>query len=252
MFQHLDLIRYRAYADLRAEASRLYVSYLWWIIEPIIEMLVYYVVFSQLLDRGGPAYVPFLLTGLALWKWFSSTIMVASGSIQRSHVLLSQVRLPVSIFPLISILTSSVKFLVLFLILIVFLLSQGYGATGSYVALPLLFAAEFSLILFLSGLCAAAVAIVPDLQLILTRILLMGLFLSGIWYDGSDLPESMQPYFYWNPMATIIDGMRKVLLENEIPPLGSLVCITALSFIGFLVVTWTLNKYDRKILKWTH
>ena len=40
--QYLSLIAYKTYAELRSEAARTYAGFLWWVIEPILNMAVYY------------------------------------------------------------------------------------------------------------------------------------------------------------------------------------------------------------------
>ena len=62
------LIIQKAIADLISEARRGYIGILWWIIEPIIYMLVFYIIFVVVFDRGGEDRVAFLLTGLVIWK----------------------------------------------------------------------------------------------------------------------------------------------------------------------------------------
>ena len=72
LHQHLELVWYKAYADLRAEAARAYLGVLWWVLEPLLYICVFYVVFGILLDRGGQGFVSFMLCGLVVWRWFSS------------------------------------------------------------------------------------------------------------------------------------------------------------------------------------
>ncbi|HIB76240.1 MAG TPA: ABC transporter permease, partial [Flavobacteriales bacterium] len=73
--QLADLVLYKVRTDLRSEVSQNHLSLLWWVLEPVLYMTVFYLVFGLLLKRGGgPEYVPFLLTGLASWKWFDSAV----------------------------------------------------------------------------------------------------------------------------------------------------------------------------------
>ena len=58
------LIIYKVAANLRSEASRNYLSYLWWVFEPLMQMMVYYFVFGLMLLQGTDNFVAFLLTGL--------------------------------------------------------------------------------------------------------------------------------------------------------------------------------------------
>ena len=106
---HKDLICYKAWADLRAEARQYYIKYLWWVLEPILEMMVFYVVFGLLLSRGGPDFIQFLLIGLIVWKWFGTTVQHCGNSLMGAKVLINQTPLPKIIFPTVFILTDTFK-----------------------------------------------------------------------------------------------------------------------------------------------
>ena len=69
-----QLVAVKIAFNLRAEVSVYYLSYAWWVLEPIMYMAVFYVVFGIFLARGTQDYVPFLLTGLVPWLWFAKTI----------------------------------------------------------------------------------------------------------------------------------------------------------------------------------
>src|SRR6516225_8139492 len=62
----IELILFSTYAELRAERSRSYLGLLWWIVEPAMNMGVYYLVFAVIFNMGGPDYVAFLL--VVLWS----------------------------------------------------------------------------------------------------------------------------------------------------------------------------------------
>ena len=72
---YISIIFEKAKADLIAEVRRGYLGILWWFIEPLLYLSVFYVVFVFVFDRGGEDGVAFLLTGLVVWKWFSSGVM---------------------------------------------------------------------------------------------------------------------------------------------------------------------------------
>ena len=56
----IELVFFKAYADLRAEADRYYISFLWWIVEPLLYMSAFYIIFEVVFHRGGPGFVPSL------------------------------------------------------------------------------------------------------------------------------------------------------------------------------------------------
>ena len=84
-----QLVFTKVAANLQTETSRDYLSYLWWVIEPILHMLVYYLVFSFLLSRGTEDYVVFLLTGLIPFFWRS---ICYSGKSQIIQLLLLHIK----------------------------------------------------------------------------------------------------------------------------------------------------------------
>ena len=101
-----DIILYRTYAELKSEAQRTYIGVLWWILEPVLFMLIFYFVFAVLLQRGTENFVPFLLIGLAPWHWFQATVMQCSGSITANRGLIQQVYVPNYVFPTVVVLAS--------------------------------------------------------------------------------------------------------------------------------------------------
>ena len=70
--RYLEIIYYKTYADLRSEASRSYLGFVWWILEPVLYMSVFYLVFSVIRGQKDEDFILFLLVGLVSWKWFAS------------------------------------------------------------------------------------------------------------------------------------------------------------------------------------
>ncbi len=128
--RYLELIVYKAIADLRAEAARTYIGMVWWVLDPIIFMGIFYVVFVVLLRGGTPHYVQFLLVGLVPWRWFQTTLMHGAGAIADGEGLMRQVYLPKMVFPLVVVLTDLFKFLVVLALVLLFLWSSGFPPTA--------------------------------------------------------------------------------------------------------------------------
>lgn len=243
--RYTELVFYKAYADLRAEASRTYISFLWWALEPILYMAGFYFVFAVLLERRTPNFVAFLLVGLVVWKWFSSTILHSSGSILNNPALMRQVYLPKVIFPFVTILMDTIKFLVVFSILLVFLLWNGGTLSLAWLTLPVLLLVELVFLAGLACLAAAVVPVIPDLRILLENLLLVMMFVSGIFFDPATIPEPYQTYFYLNPMATLIESFRAVLMRGEWPSMSALALIAGAGIGLFVIAFIILHRLDR-------
>jgi len=247
--RHRSIILYKAYADLRAESEKYYISYLWWIIEPILQMCVYYLVFGVLFDHGTPNYVPFLLIGLVTWRWGLAIINEGSHSIARNKHLIRQVYLPKYIFPTVALFTQTFKFAIVFSLLVLYLWLSGHSPHVGYLALPLVFAAHLTLVMGVTYILAALMPYLPDLRLLVDTGLQLLFFVSGVFFAGDAIPKQYQYYFYLNPMANLLDLYRDILLYKNALDLSLLVNVGAIG-AGFILIGLTMLKLnDRQYAK---
>ena len=239
-----ELILFKTYANLNSEASRTYLSFLWWIIDPVLTMLVFYIVFGVLLQRGTKDYVPFLLIGLTIWQWFANTINHGKSSILENRRLMEQVHLQKAIFPSIIILMDLFKFLIVFALIIVFLWIYGFGVNITYLALPALILVQFLLISAFTYFLAAIVPFIPDLKFLIPTLIQLVFFLTGIFFPSSSISEENKFYFYLNPMANLIEDYRNVLMYGLWPDWYTLGLIGTVSLVCIFFSLKLINRYD--------
>jgi lipopolysaccharide transport system permease protein len=242
--RYSELILYKTYADLRAETERTYLGFLWWIFEPILYMGVFFVLFGLLLSRGTEDFVPFLLVGLTIWQWFKSCLTHGSETILGAHQLMQQVYLPKVIFPIILILTDTVKFAFIFVLLLIFLWFYGYGIGWPYLALPIVLIVQLLFIAALTFLLAAIVPFLPDLRFVVENLLMAVFFMSGIFMSAEIVPEAYRGYYYLNPMVNLIENYRNILMYHAWPDWSTLFIIGSLSIIGIGLAIRFIAHFD--------
>ena len=242
---YIHLILYKSWADLRSEARRYYISYLWWVIEPVMEMFVYYVVFGVLLKNNVPHFIPFLLIGLTSWKWFNTTVRHAGNSILYSRSLIQQVNLPKAVFPLTVVCTDTFKFLIVFLIILIFLWISHFTVSAAYFTLPLLLITQLALIIALWFFFAAIIPFIPDMDILVENTLNIVFFLSGVFFDPRNLSPEKQFWFFLNPMAFLINGYRSILMEGQFHDYERLLSILAVSLAGILIANRIIRHFDK-------
>lgn len=244
--RYFELVFYRAYAGLRSESSRNYLSFAWWIIDPLISMGVYYLVFGVMFGGGMPNFVAFLLIGQVIWQWFGFSVNHCMGSIFQAGGLMSQVYLPKQVFPLVVILMDTVKFVLVFLLLLVFLWSYGLPPTQHYLALPALLLSQFLLNTAFGLFVAALVPFIPDLRFLFEAALFLAFFLSGIFYSVTSMPEHYLHLFYLNPMVNLIDSYRAVLMYHQWPNWERLAVVAGVSWLAILGMVLFIRTFDRR------
>jgi lipopolysaccharide transport system permease protein len=249
MQHYIDLVWYKAYADLRVEASRGYLGILWWVLEPLLFMGVFYIVFGIRFQHSGKDYVAFLLVGLVAWRWFDNTIKLGSNALIWNMGLMQQVYVPKIIFPTITVVTNTVKFLFVLVTLLAFLLLNGDLPGATWLALPGLLAIQLLFIVASTWLISAIVPFLPDIRVIMDSGLTLLFFMSGIFFDIASVPAQLATYLRLNPMAILIESYRNVLIRGVWPDWGMLGLVVVLSVIILLVSLRLHLRYDRQFAK---
>lgn len=242
---YFDLISYKAYADLKAEAARTYVNYLWWILDPLMSLTVYYTVFGLLLQRGGSGFIFTLLAGLIFWRWYSEAISHGSSTIYNGTGLMNQIDMPKWIFPLVCFITDSTKFLFTLVLLLIILLLLGPGLQATYLALPLLLIVQVVLIIGISFTISALVPLIPDLRHIINTLLMLQMFLSGIFYTTDQIPEAYLGWFFLNPMARMVHEYREILLHNRWPDMDGLTYVLMFGLVFLAFGFGLIRRFDK-------
>jgi lipopolysaccharide transport system permease protein len=239
-----QLVFTKVAANLQTETSRDYLSYLWWVFEPILHMFVYYFVFSFLLSRGTEDYVAFLLTGLIPFFWFDRTVNHSMMSIVSGQRLMMQVHFPKIILPTIVIFQNVVKQLVVVILLLIFLILYGIAPSIYWIALPLLLIVQFLFISACAYLVSALIPFLPDLRFLISMLLRMVFFCSGVFFSVEMIPAHYHKYFFLNPMASLLRDYRAVLIYAQWPNWQPLLYITECSLIGIIIMWIVIQKLD--------
>lgn len=250
MPQHLlELILFSTYAELRAERSRSYLGLVWWVAEPAMMMAAFWLVFDVILKTGGPEYLPFLLIGLTVWQWMKSCITHGGHAIWNNLGLIRQARLPVLVFPFVQMLADTIKFFYIFALLLIILWLTGYPPSIHYLALPVVFSIT---LLFAAGagfLVAAVVPLIPDLRFVIEQVLTVVMFLSGVVFALDAVPSPLREIIALNPVATLLDAARSILMHGQWPDWLSLAKVAVISaatcLIGMAVVLRLAPRYPK-------
>ena len=183
--RYWDIIVYRTYAELKAEAQLSYMGYVWWVLEPLLNTILFFVLMAVILEQSTVGAIGFLVVGAVVWQWFNASMMGAANSVIDAGAMLRQIYLPKFVLPLIAILSSTWKFLFLFLLLILFMWVSGHPPTLAYFALPLLLLLEFMAIVAFTLPLAFIMPYFPDARITVDAFLRTVMLVSGIFFPVS-------------------------------------------------------------------
>lgn len=242
LWRYFQLIDMQAKMKMKAQANKLVLSYLWWVLEPLLFVSLFYFVFEVLLQRGGPGFVTFLIVGKIIYLWFSKSVIMASTGLNQNKGIIGQRALPKWIFPLVNIQESTYKALISFLLLFVVLQFQGYSVYFGYWQLIPLLLLTYLLICGVGFICSLFVTMAQDFSNLIQLGMMGVMFGSGIFWDINQIadPVTRELIFTLNPVAALLDGFRQVLIyqnpvnfERYIPCLVVSVLLLIASLVAF-------------------
>lgn len=245
MLRHYtQLIAYKAYADLRSEASRTYLGFLWWAFEPLMFLAVFWIVRGMVFGRSDPHAIEFLLIGIVTFQWFRAGVNGAAGSILGGRSLMLRLHLPKIVFPLASLLTNTIKFACLFAVLLAVVWAVGLRPNAACAALPALLAVQACFVAAVALFSAAIVPLLPDLRFLIENLMMAAFWLSGVFFSVETVPQEYRAFFYLNPMACLIEDYRGVLIEGRWPDWSALGTITLASLLGVAAAAALIRRFD--------
>ena len=239
--QYLRLIDVMARMALRADATKFFLGYIWWVLEPLLFVAVFYFVFSVILGSREPDFIIFLMVGKLTYVWFAKSVTQASTSIVASKGLVGQIDVPKSLFPMSVIQEGLYKQASVFMLLFIVLLGTGYPITATWWYLIPLMLVNYLMIVACGFIGACLVSMVRDFQPLITLGMIFLMFTSGIFWDIRELgdPHKTELLLAANPLAFLLDAYRQILM-HETPPdmphllmlgagFGALVCLMVLA-----------------------
>ncbi|HAU67950.1 MAG TPA: ABC transporter [Gammaproteobacteria bacterium] len=247
--QYFKLIDTHAKLQLRADASRYFFGYLWWLLEPLLYVLVFYVVFELLLDSGRSDFLVFLMCGKLVFVWFSKSVTQASNSIIDNNGLIGMIDIPKSLFPLAVLQQGIYRQLAVFVLLIAFLLLSGYSISVEWLYLLPLVIVNYLVIAACALIGASLVCFMRDVSLIIGLGMIFMLFVSGVFWDvrALDNVEMTRMILIWNPLAFLIDAYRQIFMFQQVPDLTHLFLLGLSSGCIVYIVSSLMRKYSQAI-----
>jgi ABC-type polysaccharide/polyol phosphate export permease len=228
--------------ELKLRYRGTWLGFLWTMLNPLVMMVVYTLVFSTIMRIGIAKFPPFLLCGLLPWMmWFTESITSGTNCLLDHAGFLKNAVFPSEILPIVSVGVGMMSYVfslpVLFLLLAVFRVELGWPL----LALPVIMAVQFSFTLGIVFLTSTYNVFFRDLRYIVQHILLAVFFLTPIMYDFSIVPERLRWVFKLNPLSTIIDSYRNIFFYNAWPNWENLGFVFALSLMLIVLGAWAFE-----------
>jgi lipopolysaccharide transport system permease protein len=221
-----DIWRYRELLwtltsrDIRVRYKQAAFGVLWAVIQPVMQVIVFTVLFNRIAGIRSDLPVPyavFCFSGAVIWTLFSTGLGQASNSLVENAKVITKVYFPRIIVPLSSVLVAGMDFLIGFALLMILMPMFGVSFHATILYVPLL-AVLAALCAFAVGIWTSAVNIqFRDVRYALPFFLQLLIYVTPVFYPSSLVPAQYRFVLLLNPMAAVVDGFRAALFGTAMP-----------------------------------
>jgi lipopolysaccharide transport system permease protein len=252
LLQYRELIENLVVRDLKVRYKNSVLGFVWSLLNPLLLMLVFTVVFTVMIPNLTiPKFPVFVLCALLPWNFFNTSVMSALNSIVQNGHLIKKVRFPREILPIATVLSNFVNFLLALPVLIVLIIVFHIPFTIWIVYLPVIMLVQIAFTTGVALILATLNVFYRDTGVIMEVVMQAWFFLTPVFYPVDLLPEMKVIWglvvpvrrltYVLNPMASIIASYRSVLYgftDGSLPqpPAFDFFSRTIITSLFFLVV----------------
>lgn len=223
IYEYRTMISSLIKRDLRGRYKGSALGFAWTFLNPILQLVVYTVVFSSIMRAGIEDYYLFLFVALIPWLFFSTSVAGGANSIVSQKEMVKKIYFPREILPISYVTCQLVNMLLTFIVVFAVLITSGKGISlYACLFLPIIIFAEYILAISIAMVASAVTVYLRDMEHILAILTMAWQFLTPVMYSIDMVPQKMRPVFNMNPMTPIIVAYRDIFYYKKAPEVGTL------------------------------
>jgi lipopolysaccharide transport system permease protein/teichoic acid transport system permease protein len=248
LVQRRRLIWYLADSSLRSKGENSLFGNAWLIIDPTLQLAIYYLLVGVILRRPEPAFPLFLFAAILPWRWFTQAITSSTESVRRMGKVMQQIVFPQIVLPFASIGASLGSFVFGFIPLLALYAVYQDRISAWILALPLVMIVQLLWTLPLAIILSAANVFYGDISNLVKHFLRLAFYLSPALFSYDKLLKAAESYplvvqiLHMNPMAWVLIAYRDLLYYGRSPDWFGLLIVGALSIPFTLLSIYIFNR----------
>lgn len=247
--KYKEYIFYSTQSELKRQVAGTLFGYLWWLLDPILHMIVYTVLIVGIYGSTQEAFPLFVFCALLPWKWITSSWGESTTCIRRKAGVIRQIYLPKFILPLICVMTNAIKFLAGIFVLALMMFVYQVKPTWHLIEVIPLLVVNFIFVYAVSIIFAHIGVLYTDFKNLVAHVLRLWFYLSPGLYSLERIPEQYRWFWRFNPITCFFEGYRDVILYGNSLDYATL---GFWFFVSLIILIMGLNKlysFDKNYAK---
>lgn len=241
------LVRQLVARDFKRKYKRSMLGIFWSFLNPLLTMLVQYLVFSTIFNSSIDNFVVYLLSGIVLFNFFGESIGLGLSSIIDNAHLINKVYMPKEIYPLSRVLSSAINLGISLLPLLIVMLVTRVPFSRAMLLIPIGLALLLVFCLSMAMLLSTAMVFFRDTLFLWNVVSTLWMYLTPTFYPIDIIPASWLPVYKMNPMYQYITFLRSILLDGAAPSpevyLGCIASACVMLALGYFVFKKNQDKF---------
>jgi len=245
LWRFRELFLSLAWRDFLVRYKQTAVGVLWAVLDPLLSMAVLVLIFGVIAKLPGSTPVT-VFAGLLPWQMFTLSLNGAAPSLLNNQALLSKIYFPRLILPTSSVMVNIVDLLINFVILVILMLLWGTPITWRLILVIPIASLAILMALGLGLFFSSLYVKFRDFKMLIPFILKIGLLITPVGFQLSNMDKHIQAAMAFNPLTGIIECCRWAVLPDYTFFWPSL--LTSIAFILFLL--YFGFRFFRRSEKW--
>lgn len=247
LYQYRELLKTNVKKDIRGKYQASFLGILWSFINPLLQVIVYAIVFPYIMRIETENYLIFLICGIIPWTWFTNSISQGTTCITNNSNLIKKVYFPREILPISVVTSGLVNFFISCIIILIFVLFSGLGLSWHLIFLPFIVLIQYVISLAIIFLLSSFNVYVKDVEYIVVFIINMLFYATPILYSTEMFEGSWLMWlFRLNPFAHLINAYRDIFYVHRIPQLGQLLILFIIGLIALSICYHIFDKLEKR------
>jgi len=245
LYNYRELLKTNVKKEIRGKYKNSFLGVLWSFLNPLLQIIVYAVVFQVILKNPKENYAIFICCGLIPWTFFSSTISRAAFTMVENGNILKKVYFPREILPISIVTSEAVNFMISTIIILGFVIFGGLGISKYIIFYPIVLLAQYLLLIGLSLIVSSISVYIRDLQHLVGVVIQLLFYATPIIYAAESIPENFKWILNMNPMTYIINGFRDIFYNQTMIDIGPLAILIGISIVLCVIGYLIFNKLQK-------
>ena len=219
---------------------------IWHIAIPLVMIVVYYIVFTEIREHPMDQYWVFLASGIFPFNFMMLNLLGGSSCIVNSSSMIKKMYFPRELIVLSQVISTLIVTLAGYVVIISIIFISGYPL--DIICVLIAFAIIIMSSIFVLGyvlLLSSVVVYVRDIQYALNSISIVFYFITPIYFMASEVEGALKAVIWANPFTYFLEVIHKLIYYGDYPTYSEISMCVLITTISIVVGSLVFRKLKR-------